>query len=639
MEKNTAIFERGSVNSGNFWALIVTQFLNAFNDNAFKTLISLFLIAKLMSSGGGAGYVALGTAVFVVPFIIFSTHCGYFCDKYSKRSIMIIVKIFEIFLMAFGLAAFYYENLFMIFTSLFFMGVHSTLFSPAKYGILPEILKDEEISSGNGIIELTTFVAIIFGTIAAPILFTSFHQSLFFLQPAFPPGNFIIFSFDDFSRIYMSSFFFLAISIFGFFTSLFVAKVPPAGVRSAFKLNFLSDVYGELKIIKTNTALILTLIAISYFWFLGTAAQNNILIYSKEMMGVSENTVGLLLTVLAFGIGVGSGFAGRISGEVIEFGLVPLGACGMTIFFADLYFSYHSIVRTSADLFLIGFSGGLFIVPLNAYLQICAPNGETGRIVGLTNFTANIFMVISAAMIFTLHDYFKFSSAAIFMIISAATVFTTGLIIKILPDFLVRFIFFMVTNLFYKIKITGARRLPHKGAAVIVANHSALIDGFIINATTHRHVIFLIHSSYYEYLWLRWFLKLIKAVKIESHDLNESETAAVKMNLDSGRLVCVFPEFEISPDGAVNDFKIDMSKFSCSSGKLEFIPAFVDGTFGSIFSRAGGRWKLSIPFIMPRKVTLKFGESIFFEGSDRPDSDKIKKAIIDLKLETDNGKK
>ncbi len=589
---------RGKTGGRGFISLILAQLLGAFNDKGFMTLITLYLSAHVAPSEKSF-YIALATALFIAPFILFSTYCGYFADKFSKRTIMLAVKCWEIFIMFFGLAAFYYQSMPALFGALFCLGIHSTLYSPAKYGILPEILTDEELSNGNGILELTTFVSIIAGTIAASLLFKFFKTDL-----------------------YYASFIFIAIAAVGFCITYCVPRVPPSGVSEPFKFNFIGGVYNELKRASKDKALFLTLAAITFFWLLATAINNNIITYSKDMLQITEDEMGFLLAALAIGIGFGSGLAGKLSGDMVEFGLVPLGSIGMTIFLFDLNFSHGYVkafffnpnasnfymIRTGADLFMIGLFAGLFMVPLHAYLQVKAPNGETGRIIGLMNFTSNIFMIFASFMVYFMHDnaFMPLNSANIFFVLGAMTLAMTFIIIWMLPDFLLRLVFFVTTNVIYRIKMADEVRLPISGPAMIVSNHVSLADVFIINATTHRHVRFMLERSYYERSWFKWLFKLMKVVLITADKPLDEEIAASRAVLTDGNILCSFPEIFITDNGLMKEFKYDPSKIS-EGIDVKIYPARISGMWGSIFGMRDGAPEWKRPQRLMRKVYVEFG--------------------------------
>ncbi len=577
---------RRGVGSRDFLALNITQFLGAFNDNGFKISVSLYLISRLMSESGAASYIALATALFILPFILFSTWCGFFADKFSKRTVIIAAKYIEIVVMILGLAAFYLENVYFIFVCLFLMGLQSTIFGPAKYGILPESVPPQELSKANGYIELVTFIAIILGNVFGSFVFKYFKQAP-----------------------YMASLIFVVIAIIGTASAHYVARVPAFGVTRPFRFNFLAEVVSDYRRISNEKVLLLVIAAITYFWFVATALHNNILVYVKEMMNGDESSVGIMLAVLSIGIGIGSGLAGKLSGEMIEFGLVPLGAVGMSVFLFVLQFSYTSMALTCVALFMVGLAGGFFIVPLDSYVQQKAPGGETGRILGLVNFTANSFIVFSSLCIYVWHDVMKLTSANIFTIVSLLTACATIFIIKLLPDFLLRLVFFIAANFFYRIKVSGESKIPLDGPALIVSNHVSLADSFLINAASNRHIHFMLNRYYYDNYNLKYLFNLMKVILLESPSLSGSETAQAREVCKQGHILCVYPEFITNNTENAGEFNIDIVKLSHELG-VDIIPVRIEGMKNSFFSqaaRASARFKLPGIF---RKVNIVFGPLI-----------------------------
>lgn len=582
---SASAYRRG-VGSRDFLALNITQFLGAFNDNGFKIAVSLYLMSRLMSESSDASYVALATALFIMPFILFSTWCGYFADKFSKRTVIIAAKYIEIVVMALGLAAFYLENVYFIFACLFLMGVQSTIFGPAKYGILPESVPPQELSRANGYIELVTFIAIILGTVFGSFVFTYFKQTP-----------------------YMASLIFVVIAVIGTAAAHFVAPVPAVGVTRAFRFNFLAEVVSDYRRISNEKALLLVIAAITYFWFIAAALQNNILVYAKEMMKVDESSVGIMLAVLSIGIGLGSGLAGKLSGEMIEFGLVPLGAIVMSVFLFVLQFSYTSMAITCAALFMIGLAGGFFVVPLDSYVQQKAPGGETGRILGLVNFTANSFIVFSSLCIYLWHDVMKLTSANIFTIVSFLTVCATIFIIKLLPDFLLRLVFFVAAHFVYRIKVSGVSKIPYDGAALVVSNHVSLADSFLINAASNRHIHFMLNRYYYDNYNFKYLFNLMKVILLDSSSLSRSETARAREVCEQGHVLCVYPEFITNNGESTGEFKIDIVELSHELG-VDIIPVRIEGMKNSFFSPAARTANsIKMPGIL-RKVNIVFGPVI-----------------------------
>jgi len=344
-----------------FFAFFCTQFLGAFNDNFLKIVVSF--VALDFAASRASGYVELIAFLFILPAALFSGYAGHFADVYSKRTILVTVKIFEIFIMLFALGAFVTGHIESMLAVVFLMGLHAAFFSPAKYGILPEMLPEKDLSRGNGLLEMSTFMAIILGTSVGGAIFALWKHNLPLI------GVLMI-----------------GIAALGTLTSLRITRVPASGAAKLLLLNPFGEVIDGLRRLRTERPLWLTVIGISYFWFLGALVQINILFFGKELLHLDEFHIGLLGTFLAVGIGLGSLAAGRLSGDHIELGLVPLGSVAMGICLGLVALSAPSYPRTCASLVLLGLSAGLFAVPLNALLQQRSGKEEKGQLIATNNF-------------------------------------------------------------------------------------------------------------------------------------------------------------------------------------------------------------------------------------------------------------
>src|SRR5712692_9461945 len=269
--------------SGGFQSFLWTQFLGAFNDNVYKIIVSMRAVHIAASTGSGSAYLSLATVVFVLPFLLFSGYSGHLADAVSKRTVLISVKIFEILVMLLALGAFFSTRMELMLVVLFLMALHSTLFSPAKYGIVPEMLPDRDLSRANALLEMSTFVAIVLGTSIGSFLFTTWKD-----QP------------------WKMGVVMLAVAGAGFATSFKIARVPLAGSTAPFRWNPFAEVIAGTRHLLQDRPLWLTVLAISYFWFLGALFQMDLLLFGGEVLKVTELKVGLMVTFLAIGIGVGS---------------------------------------------------------------------------------------------------------------------------------------------------------------------------------------------------------------------------------------------------------------------------------------------------------------------------------------------
>jgi acyl-[acyl-carrier-protein]-phospholipid O-acyltransferase/long-chain-fatty-acid--[acyl-carrier-protein] ligase len=569
-----------------FHSFLWTQFLGAFNDNVYKILVSMRAVDVAANNGSNSDtYLALSMVVFVIPFLLFSGYSGHLADVVSKRKVLISVKVFEIFVMVLGLAAFFSTRIELMLVVLFLMALHSTVFSPAKYGIVPEMLPDKDLSRANGLLEMSTFVAIVLGTSIGSFLFAAWKGE---------PWKMGVVT--------------LAVAVAGFLTSLKITRVPPSGAVAPFQKNPFGEVWIGTKHLLKERPLTLTVLGISYFWFLGALFQMDLLLFGKEVLKETDLKVGLLVTALAIGIGVGSMLAGRLSGNKVELGLVPLGAVFMGIFCVALYASRGSYTLSVISLSLLGLSSGLFIVPLNAYLQQRSENHEKGRIIATNNFYNTVGLLIAAAALKGLHGKLHLSADKLMLIFGVVTLISSVYIVSVVPEFLVRFVLWMATHTLFKIRIVGQENVPFRGPALLVANHMSHIDGFLINACIQRFIRFMVWKPYYELKVLNWFFKLAKAIPVGTggpRDVVASIRAARK-ELEDGHVVCIFAEGAISRTGNLLPFRRGLEKI-VDGLDVPVIPVHLDRLWGSIFSFERGRFLWKWPKRIPYPVTVSFG--------------------------------
>jgi acyl-[acyl-carrier-protein]-phospholipid O-acyltransferase/long-chain-fatty-acid--[acyl-carrier-protein] ligase len=565
-----------------FFSFFNTQFLGAFNDNFLKMIVSF--VALNRAAGSADGYVELIAFLFILPSALFSGYAGHLADVYSKRTILVAVKGFEIAIMVLTLAIFFIGAIEPMLAAVFLMGLHAAFFSPAKYGILPEMLPETELSRGNGLLEMSTFMAIILGTSLGGAIFDLWKNQL-------PLIGLLM----------------IAIAIAGYYSSLGIPQVPASGAVKLLRLNPFSEIREGLTRLRTDRTLWLTVIGISYFWFLGALVNINILSFGKELLQLDEFHIGLLATFLAIGIGVGSLAAGRLSGDHIELGLVPLGSILMGVCLALVAWSAPSYPHTAAALVLLGFSGGLFAVPLNALLQQRAGKEEKGQLIATNNFLNTIGIALAAGVHWLMQAPLQLAPDTIVLIIGLFTIAGTIVVLYQLPDYVVRFIVWLVTNTLYRIQVVGAENLPLRGRALMVSNHVSFVDALLIGACLPDFVRFMLHRDYYDLKALNWFFRLMRAIPVSANrrDIVESLKRA-RNELDKGHVVCIFAEGAISRTGRLLPFKRGF-ELIVEGTNIPIVPVHLDQLWGSIFSFKEGRFFWKWPRLLPYPVTVSFG--------------------------------
>jgi acyl-[acyl-carrier-protein]-phospholipid O-acyltransferase/long-chain-fatty-acid--[acyl-carrier-protein] ligase len=592
-----------------FWSLIVTQFQGAFSENALKNLIIFLIFGLGLSQTQKDKLVPVVMVLFAMPFIVFSMVGGYFADRFSKRSVTIGTKIFEICSTACALAGLALQNLPLEFAAIFLLDTQGAVFGPSKYGLLPEILPEQDLSWGNGIIELGTFVAVISGTIAAGYLSDGFR-----------------------GRQQWSGVILIALAVFGTLTSLGISRVPAANPVRKFRANFVAEAWREMHEIKKDHVLWLAVLGNTYFWFLGALLQPIIILYGKNVLHLSDTRNGFLQAALAIGIGIGSVAAGYLSGGKIEYGLIPLGAIGLTVFSVTLAASHLTFTSVLALLALLGFFGGFFAVPVNALIQHRPEIEHRGAVLATAGVLSFIGIgPIAGGAYYLLTVVFHLSAPAVFMIGSGLTLIATIGAVILLPDSLLRLLLWMATHSLYSIHIEGRSNIPERGGALFVANHMSFIDALLLSASTDRHIRFLIFKDIYENPAIKPFARILRAIPISSMQRPREMLKSLREASDAirnGEVVCIFAEGQITRIGQMLPFRRGFERIM-NGLDAPIVPANLDGVWGSIFSFKGGRFLWKFPRRIPYPVTVSFGKSLPATST----ASEVRRAVQELQTE------
>jgi len=585
--------------------LLVSYFLGAFNDNVYKMVVSLLAVDMAGQAGGGGSALSAIGAVFVLPFFLFSGYAGYVADVFSKRSVLVASKVAEIAIMGLGGFALLSGSLPFMLAVLFLLALQATFFSPAKYSILPELVDDKDLSRANGLLEMTGFLAIILGTSLGGIMFAAWKDQLGLL------GMILT-----------------AIAVVGTAASFAVPSVPASGATKTFTLNPWSEITSGFQRFISERTLWLTVVGIAYFWFLGALFQLDLLLLGKEVMHLDDQRIGFLGAFLAVGIGVGSVLAGRLSGQKVELGLVPLGGLGMGLFSFFLASSSSSYVQTSFALALLGLASGFFIVPLNASLQQKAEREEKGRLLATSNFLSTGGILLASGVLWLLREYLQISADRIILIAGFFTLLATAFALYLLPDFLVRFCLWFLTHTIYRIRIVGQENVPLRGPALLVCNHISFVDGLLVGGCVQRFIRFLVYKPIYEHKALNWFMRFMKAIPIESGNrkviFDSLERASEQLR--QGHVVCIFAEGAISRTGNLLPFKRGFERIMQGLDNVPVIPVHLDRLWGSVFSFKDGRFFWKWPQRFPYPVTVSFGTPL----PSTVKADEVRQTIAEL---------
>lgn len=590
-----------------------TQFLGAFNDNLFKNALIVLLTfhATSWTTLQPAVLANLAAGFFILPFFLFSATAGQLADKYDKAMLSRLVKLLEISIMLLAGIGFALHSLMVLMAALFVFGVHSTIFGPVKYAILPQHLKEEELVGGNALVEAGTFVAILIGTLSGGLIAGLEHGTVLITVVG------------------------LIVALAGYLASRKIPAAPAPDPQLRVSFNVFVETWHNINFARENRTVFLSILGISWFWLYGALFLAQFPAYAKTVLGGSETTVTLLLATFTLGIGIGSILCERLSGKIVEIGLVPFGSIGLTLFGLDLWWASPALApggdvlttmallsspgmwRVLFDLAALGLFGGLFIVPLYALVQIRSNAAHRARIIAANNIMNALFMVVGAGAAAGLLSA-GLSIPALFAVAAVCNAAVAIYIYKLVPEFLVRFVVWLLIHSIYRLDKHGLEHIPESGAAVIICNHVSFVDALIIAAASRRPIRFVMDHHVFRWPILSFVFKATRAIPIAP----EKEDAALKNKafddvaaaLAAGELVGIFPEGSISASGEMSLFRPGITQIIARS-PVPVIPMGLTGLWGSIFSRAHGSalskpWKAR-PF---RKIALQVGVPVMPEN-------------------------
>ncbi|MFB6356023.1 MAG: MFS transporter, partial [bacterium] len=436
-----------------FGNLTIAQFFAAFNDNALKQIFLLLTVQTAMQSGsGGFELQAASMAVFALPFLLFSTFAGRVTDRVSKTTVIRLAKFIEIIVVLIAGWGIYAGNLYVLLVGLFLLSTQSCFFSPAKYGILPEIFGTENLSAGNGILQASTYAAIILGTAMAGVLLEAFHNQRWIISVVL-----------------------IATALAGWIAAMLMEKTPPADPDQDLITTPLKRFAESLAIVREDRQLFYSMFAFAYFWFAGSVIMLNLNVYGMSEMGLSYLKTSFMLGALGVGVGAGCLLAGRLSGERIEPGLIPFGALGMGITLLVLVNVPSYYVLLLFWLFVAGVFSGLFLIPLQAILQERPAPEKKGEVLGAANLFTFTGVLISAAVYTMLVGWAGVSASTMMGLLGIMTLVAGTMIVTVVPRFFVRFVLWLLVHSIYRIDVHGRENIPDEGPALLVANHVSYI--------------------------------------------------------------------------------------------------------------------------------------------------------------------
>jgi 1-acyl-sn-glycerol-3-phosphate acyltransferase len=582
---------RNMISSRRFLPFFLTQALGAFNDNVFKNSLMLLLAFTAANALPWSTDLTMNLAagLFILPFLLFSATAGALADSMCKTRLIRLLKVTEIVLMLGAALAFYFQQYLLLLGLLFLMGSQSAFFGPAKYAILPQLLSDKELLSGNAWVEMGTFVAILLGTIVGGLVAGNAYAPLWV-------GALVVF-----------------FAILGYLSSRAIPEVGQVQQAEPFTFAPVKQTLQTIKISYANRTLYLAIMAISWFWFLGASYLTQFPNFTKTMLAGDNTVVTALLVAFSIGVGLGSMLCERLSGNQVELGLVPLGSIGLTVFGCSLYFStpdsapaqlqaIGAFLQTSYgwwilfDLTLIGVSGGLFIVPLYALLQQRAQPSQRARMIAANNIFNALFMVVSAIAGIVFLAVLGLTIPQYFLILAIMNAVVAIYVYSQVPEFALRFVIYLLSHTLYRVKSRGLENIPEQGAAVLVANHVSYVDAMLIAGAVRRPVRFVMEKAIYDMPVANWLFRAARTIPICSKQKNEqvyeAAFAAIKRELAEGNLVCIFPEGRLTKTGDIDNFRPGIERI-ISESPVPVVPMALQGLWGSFFSHHGkGSFKL-----------------------------------------------
>ncbi|MGR2704212.1 MFS transporter [Vibrio campbellii] len=590
-----------------FFPYFVTQCLGALNDNIYKNVLLLMVTYSQIDSLPMSVdlFVNLAAGLFILPFFLFSAHAGAIADNMDKAKLIRRLKLIELVIMSFAATAIMTQSAILMLILLFLTGTQSAYFGPVKYALLPQALKSDELVKGNAWVEIGTFLSILIGTLSAGILL------------AVPNGMII------------ASCIVITLSLLGFLSS---ANIPALPSKKSDKVKFepITGLKKTLKLAQKQRGIWMSILAISWFWFMGATYLTQFPNFAREHLFADSTVVSLLLALFSVGIATGSWLCEKLSFNQVELGILPFGILGLTIFSADLlwavpaiesfpsqYYDVQSFVAQSShirvmiDLFLVGVSGGVFIVPLYAFIQSRSEEGECAQSIAANNIMNALFMVASAAVSILVLSVLEFSIVELFAILAVGNFIVAIYVYRQVPEFTQRFISYLLSHCLYRVSVTGRQHIPEQGAALIVANHVSYVDALILMGTSTRPVRFVMDKSISELPVLKHVFRHAGVIPICSPrkcaETYKRAFEQIEQALNNNEVVCIFPEGRLTSNGELGEFRPGVEKI-LKRTPVPVIPMALKGLWGSFFSHKNGHALTKRPTRFWSRIEVNIGE-------------------------------
>ncbi|MFC4994214.1 MFS transporter [Rubritalea tangerina] len=580
-----------------FWTMVGLAAQNAFNDKAAQFfLIPLAAWLALQSADGGNGgdmkYILGG--LIVAPFIFLSPIAGWLSDRFSKTLVMRAGMMLQLGVLVMISFSIYLKSLPLGIFGFFLLAVQSTLLSPAKKGLVKEMVGSERLGFASGVLEMASVLAICVGQIVSGFWFDSRLGE----------------THDGWTAAYSPLVILTVFAVPAVLLS-WTLKYYPSPSRRPFETKILWEHVGQLGELFGERRLKWSGMGVAFFWFLGGFINLAAVQLAELLTGGDEgfgSEMAWFLAAASGGIVLGGLLGSLACRRNIELGLVPIGSLVAVLGCVMMALSPLDSIWMKVWLVVTGAGGALFLVPLNAYVQdVCDPSKRGQILAGL-----NLLDCLAGAGAVAFQLFLSKVGVGMsgqFLCMAALTLVVTGFSTKLMPQHFVRFTLLSVFRIFYRQKVLHAERMPEEGGVLIVPNHVTYIDAFILTAASPRPIRFLMHDSYFEKDGiLRHFVKLFDTVPISATKAKEAiQTAADAVA--EGAVVCIFPEGQLTRSGAMNELKRGFEMIA-RKAKCPVMPVYMDGLWGSIFSFERGVLFKKVPYRIPYGVTVAWGKPI-----------------------------
>ncbi|MGY4515194.1 MFS transporter [Lysobacter sp. HA18] len=569
-----------------FAPFFATQAIGAFNDNVYRQAIIGLLAFLAVGTAQTTLYANLAPAIFIVPFFMFSALAGQIAEKYEKSRLIRAVNLFGIAVMAVAAMGFALKSLPVLMVALFLTGVHATLFGPVKYSILPAVLEPQELTGGNGLVEMGTSVAILLGMLAGGGIFAMGHAD----APMIAAGAVVL------------------LAVLGYITSRSIPRSDANAPDLRISFNPFPESVRIIRMARKQLAVRNSILGVSWFWFVGTMLTSQLPAYADVNLGNGALYL-FALALFSVGTGIGSVLCEKLSARTVEIGLVPVGAFGITAFLLDLYFARTGAppatglalreflhapggVRIAIALAGVGLSAGIFVVPLFALIQSRTPKSELSRVIAAMNIQNSVFIVIAALSAIALQRWLHWTIPQLFLALAIANALVMIWILSIVPEFAMRFLSWVLVRSLYRLRSRGIENIPDEGAALIVCNHVSFMDALILAGSIPRPVRFVMYYRIFNAPLLRWIFRTAKAIPIagarEDPALMQKAFDEIDAALAEGELVGIFPEGGLTKDGDIAAFKSGVEKI-LERRAVPVVPMALRGMWSSMWSRRDDR--------------------------------------------------